>query len=229
MGITDENAEQVVMTYRTKVEELRHKITEIDELQVELVEKFTKEYYERLANAKTPEQSAQDFALLNWLLDEKVEQVSTMEAQAEVVSSVIDLDYLQTQIEIFKMALEDEKDQEQIDYLTTTLEMFEMAIEEAAAQPAIPAEVGNANKPNVKITLKTEPIPVFREGGVITGTGALSSYVDLVNEKLMTEAEFVTFMREKGYKVMPKSVYNEIKGVDDYDFMIKILGYNNLI
>jgi hypothetical protein len=147
--------------------------------------------------------------------------------EAVVVPETVDKDYIMDQIEMFKMSLEDEKDQEQRDYLTDQIEMFEMGLQDAP-EANIPAPA--STKKNVKVTTKIEPVVMFREGGnVATGTGTLSSYKDLVDEGLMTEAEFVTFMREKGYKVMKKSVYNEIKGIDDYDFMIKILGYNNLI
>jgi hypothetical protein len=231
MGITDENAEQVVLTYKMKVEELRTKLTEIDNLQSELVDKFTKEYYTRLANAKTPEQCAQDFAMLNWLLDEKVEQVSTIDVEAIEVKApqpvAIDLDYIATKIEIFKMALETETDKETIEYLKTKIEIFEMALE-----PEPKPKSDSVKK--VKVTPISEPAE-FREGGrvlsngQVLSAGALSSYVDLVDENMMTKEEFVRFMRSKGYKIMPKSVYNEIKNVDSYDFMIKILDYNNLI
>lgn len=231
MGISDENAEQVVMTYRTKLEGMREKLTEIDSLESELVEKFTVQYYERLANAKTPEQCAQDFAMLNWLLDEQVETVSTIDVEAEVIEpEPVDLDYLETMIEMFKMSLETETDQETIEYLTTQVEMFEMALEMEAETPAVVAESEpSVPKKNVKITAKTETVPVFREGGRIGSANSLESYTDLVDEGLMTKAEFVTFMRQKGHKVMPKSIYNEIKDVDSYDFMTKILKLNSLI
>jgi hypothetical protein len=235
MGITDENAEQVVLTYKMKVEELRNKLVDIDNMHDELVKKFTTEYYARLANAKTPEQSAQDFAMLNWLLDEKVEKVSaTIDVEAEVIVPevpVIDRDYLETKIEIFKMALETELDKETIEYLRTKVEMFEMALDTEPVDKPEPAAVTSKR---VKITPIMQPVE-FREGGrvlsdgQVLSKGELSSYVDLVEENMMTKEEFVTFMRTKGHKIMPKSIYNEIKNVDSYDFMIKILDYNNLI
>ncbi|MDD4970799.1 MAG: SNF2-related protein [Paludibacter sp.] len=225
MGISDENAEQIVLSYQMKVEELRSKITDIEALYSDLVKKFTTEYYERLANAKTPEQCAMDFALLNWLLDERVQQVTAIE-DAEIVPEAIDKEYLETKVEMFKMVRETEVDQETIEFLNTKIEMFKMVIE---SEPAIPTSSGSPDK-NLRIAAITEPAYAFKEGGKIPGAkNNLTSYVDLVNEGLMTKEQFVTFMREKGYKIMPKSIYSEIKNVDSYDFMIKIFDYNNLI
>jgi hypothetical protein len=226
MGIAEEDAENIPNEITKEIRIKEADLENIENKFVELLDQFTRDYNERVKNAKTPEQTAGDFAMLNFLLDE-LEDNLFIEEEPEQVPEVIEpgkepakvsgkpnkAEYIRTKIEMFEMALETANEKMKA-RLETKIEMFKEAlagIEENA-------------------TLQVAAIEMFAKGGRVgTRSSNVSSYVDLVTEALMTKKQFVKFMRTKGIYILPNDVFTQIENITNYDEMIETMHFNDII
>lgn len=240
MNIKEEDAMQVVQVYQSKINELIEKLNNIENIYQDLYVKYDAEYKERLANAKTPLECAKDFAQLNVLLDhvrteqlfeesiseeklpnEQEIQIESPQAIEEEISDEIkkpsdetkqsepDEKYISGKIKLFEKVLKYETDEKSIAFIKTKIKLFNRVLE----------------------SIKTE-IQVYEKGGIIESKSnikKITSYVDLVEENLMTRKDFVQYMKINGENILPRSVYLQIKDCLNYDIMIDILKSNNLI
>jgi hypothetical protein len=232
MGIAEEDAANLLMEIKREIAEKETDLENIEQKFQKLYADFHRDYEERLRTAKPPVEEAQGFASLNFLLDERVdiepepEPVPEPEIESEPVKAekkgktkikkvdhAEEIEFLKTKIEIFEMAMETADEEMQM-YLETKIEIFKDAL-------------AHSKKGTSVKTL--EPVTFAKGGIIVTNEGSLSSYVDLVEEGLMPQKQFVKFMHDRGMYIMPRDVYEQIYTLKYYSQIIEVFEYNKLI
>jgi hypothetical protein len=245
MSIKEEDAEQVVQVYQSKINEIVESINNVDDLYHELYKKYDEEYQHRMAQAKTPQECANDFAKLNFLLDHiRIEELEQPEYE-EIIPENIDIEvpevdeiqieesqekefvpdekYISGKIKIFERVLGAETDEKLISYLKIKIKLFNRVL-------------GSMKKPveeKEMVEEKMVAVEQYSRGGLIwidkKPSRKMNSYIDLVNEGLMSKKDFVTYMKARGEKILPQAVYNQIRECSNYDMMVEIFSMNDLV